>query len=222
MAMGGAATDRAGGAADIALRDGTTVGVRPACPQDAAGLRRLFEGLSAESRYLRFFSAAVDVPLVVGWAADVDQRRRGGLVAVAGPQGRIVAHAGWERERDHPERAEVALVIDDDFQRRGLGTILLGQLAVSARGRGVELLVAEVLPGNHPMIQVFRDSGFDVRVRSLPGGAAGGDPDAVDPGWAGALRRAGGAGRRGGAPQGAGAPVGGGHRRVAAAWHGRG
>jgi acetyl coenzyme A synthetase (ADP forming)-like protein len=169
MAMGGAATDRAGGAADIALRDGTTVGVRPACPQDAAGLRRLFEGLSAESRYLRFFSAAVDVPLVVGWAADVDQRRRGGLVAVAGPQGRIVAHAGWERERDHPERAEVALVIDDDFQGRGLGTILLGQLAVSARGRGVELLVAEVLPGNHPMIQVFRDSGFDVRVRSLSG-----------------------------------------------------
>ena len=169
MAMSGAATDRAGGAADIALRDGTTVQVRPACPQDATELRRLFERLSDESRYLRFFSATVDVPLVVGWAADVDQRRRDGLVAVTGPRGRIVAHAGWERERDHPERAEVALVIDDEFQGRGLGTILLGQLAVSARGKGVELLVAEVLPGNHRMIQVFRDSGFGVRVRSLSG-----------------------------------------------------
>jgi acetate---CoA ligase (ADP-forming) len=169
MGMNGATTGQAHRAADIALRDGTTVQVRPASPQDAAELRRLFEGLSEESRYLRFFSGAVDLPLVVGWAADVDHQRRDGLVAVTGPEGRIVAHAGWERERDHPERAEVALVIDDDFQGRGLGTILLGQLAESARKRGVEMFVAEVLPGNHRMIQVFRDSGFAVRTRSLPG-----------------------------------------------------
>ncbi|HZD39000.1 MAG TPA: GNAT family N-acetyltransferase, partial [Actinomycetes bacterium] len=75
----------------------------------------------------------------------------------------------WERERDRPERAEVALAIDDRFQGRGLGTILLGQLAESARRRGVELFVAEVLPNNYRMLQVFRDSGFDVRVRSRPG-----------------------------------------------------
>src|SRR6266516_7715802 len=169
MIMTGAGADQARREADVALRDGTTVHVRPARHEDAPELQRLFEGLSGESRYLRFFSGAVDVPLVVHWAADVDPPRRDGLVAVTGPRGRIVAHAGWERERDRPERAEVALVIDDEFQGRGLGTILLGQLAEGARACGIELFVAEVLPGNHRMIQVFRDSGFAVRIRSLPG-----------------------------------------------------
>src|SRR6266508_3961004 len=137
--------------------------------EDAPELQRLFEGLSGESRYLRFFSGAVDVPLVVHWAADVDYQQRDGLVALTGADGRIVAHVGWERERDRPERAEIALVIDDGFQGRGLGTIMLGQLAESARVQGVELFIAEVLPGNHRMLRVFRDSGFSVRTRSLPG-----------------------------------------------------
>jgi len=169
MPVTGAAADQAAREADVALRDGTTVHVRPARPDDAPGLRQLFEGLSEESRYLRFFSAAVDFPLVVRWAANVDYQRRDGLVAVTGPRDRIVAHAGWEREADRPERAEVALVIDDEFQGRGLGTILLGQLAESARVQGVELFVAEVLPSNHQMIQVFRDIGFGLRTHSLPG-----------------------------------------------------
>jgi acetyl coenzyme A synthetase (ADP forming)-like protein len=168
MTMAGAAADQMR-EADVVLRDGTTMRVRPACPDDAPALRRLFERLSAESRYLRFFSGAVDTALVVHWAADVDPPRRDGLVAVTGPGGCIVAHAGWERERDRPERAEVALVIDDEFQGRGLGTILLGQLAEGALARGIELFVAEVLPNNYRMIQVFRDSGFAVRIRSLPG-----------------------------------------------------
>jgi acyl-CoA synthetase (NDP forming) len=79
--------------ADVALRDGTTVHVRPACPGDAPKLQSLFERLSADSRYLRFFSASIDMPRVVNWAADVDYQRRDGLVAVTGPGERIVAHA---------------------------------------------------------------------------------------------------------------------------------
>src|SRR6266545_3654340 len=169
MIMTGAGADQARREADVALRDGTTVHVRPARHEDAPELQRLFEGLSGESRYLRFFSGAVDLPLVVHWAADVDYQQRDGLVALTGADGRIVAHVGWERERDRPERAEIALVIDDGFQGRGLGTIMLGQLAESARVQGVELFIAEVLPGNHRMLRVFRDSGFSVRTRSLPG-----------------------------------------------------
>src|SRR6266568_409011 len=169
MIMTGAGAEQARREADVALRDWTTVHVRPARHEDAPELQRLFEGLSGESRYLRFFSGAVDVPLVVHWAADVDYQQRDGLVALTGADGRIVAHVGWERERDRPERAEIALVIDDGFQGRGLGTIMLGQLAESARVQGVELFIAEVLPYNDRMLQVFRDSGFSVRTRSLPG-----------------------------------------------------
>jgi acetate---CoA ligase (ADP-forming) len=155
--------------ADVVLRDGTTVRVRPASPVDAAGIRLLFDRLSPDSRYLRFFSAAVDTALVVHWAADVDQVRKDGLVAVTGTPERIIGHAGWGRDPERPDRAEVALVLDDEFQGRGLGTILLGQLAEGARARGVEVFTAEVLPGNYRMIQVFRDSGFDARIRSVPG-----------------------------------------------------
>ena len=151
------------------LRDGTTVRVRPVRPSDAGGVEGLLRGLSEESRYLRFFSAAVDVPRMVGWATQVDRRRRDGLVATTGSSGRIVGHAGWEREAGRAERAEVALVVEDAFQGRGLGTLLLGQLAEAARGQGVELFTAQVLAGNYPMIQVFRDSGLAVRLRSAPG-----------------------------------------------------
>ena len=155
--------------ADVVLRDGSTVRVRPARPDDAPGLERMLQRLSEESRYLRFFSAVIDIPRVTAWATQIDRKWRDGLVATTGPQERIVAHAGWERDDRRPQQAECALVIDDAFQGRGLGTLLLGQLAESARERGVELFVAEVLPDNHQMVQVFRDSGFSVRISSHPG-----------------------------------------------------
>jgi acetyl coenzyme A synthetase (ADP forming)-like protein len=154
---------------DVVLRDGTTAHVRTPRPSDAPGLRRMLQELSEESRYLRFFSTAADLSRAVTWATEVDHQRSDGLVVTTGPDERIVAHAGWEREARRPERAEIAMVIDDAFQGRGIGTLLLGQLAESARARGVELFTAEVLPGNHQMIQVFRQSGFAVRIRSLPG-----------------------------------------------------
>jgi RimJ/RimL family protein N-acetyltransferase len=83
--------------------------------------------------------------------------------------GRVVGHAGFERERDHPERAEVALEIADAAQGKGLGTTLLRQLAEAARQLGIEVLDAEVLTENHKVLQVLRDCGYPVRVHSLRG-----------------------------------------------------
>jgi acetate---CoA ligase (ADP-forming) len=90
------------------------------------------------------------------------------LVAT-GADGRVVAHAGWEREPDRPERAEIAFAIADAMQPNGLGTILLGQLIEAAAQAGVAVLNAEVLPQNHRMLHVFRDSGFPLTTRTLPG-----------------------------------------------------
>ena len=81
----------------------------------------------------------------------------------------MVGHAGFERQPDHPDRAEVAFEIADAMQGKGLGTILLGQLAEAASQLGVQVLDAEVLPENHQMVKVFRDSGFPVKTHSLPG-----------------------------------------------------
>jgi L-amino acid N-acyltransferase YncA len=156
--------------ADVLLRDGSTVHVRPVRVEDAAAVEAFFKGLSPESIALRFFCGFPDLDRAVRWATEVDDQHRYGLVATSA-DGRVVAHAGWEREPDRPERAEVAFAIADAMQHKGLGTILLGQLIEAADQAGVAVLSAEVLPQNHRMIHVFRDSGFLVMTRTIPGGS---------------------------------------------------
>jgi acetate---CoA ligase (ADP-forming) len=155
--------------ADVVLRDGSTVHVRPVRAGDAAAVRAFFEGLSPESIALRFFSGFPNLEMAVRWATEVDYQRRYGLVATSGDDDLVVAHAGWERQPDRPDRAEVAFAIADAMQGNGLGTILLGQLAEAAADAGVAVLNAEVLPQNRKMVRVFRDSGFPVTTQAQPG-----------------------------------------------------
>jgi L-amino acid N-acyltransferase YncA len=154
--------------ADVALRDGSTVHVRPVRAQDAPAVRAFFEGLSPKSIALRFFCGFPDLDRAVRWATDVDQHRYG-LVATSSADGRVVAHAGWETEPDHPERAEIAFAIADATQHNGLGTILLGHLTEAADQAGVAVLSAEVLPQNQHMLHLFGDSGIPVTTHTLPG-----------------------------------------------------
>jgi RimJ/RimL family protein N-acetyltransferase len=154
---------------DVVLRDGSTVHLRPAKPSDAPAVRRLLEGLSDRSRWLRFFSLVPNLAQAVRWATDIDDGHRYGLLATAEGDRRLVGHAGFEREPDRPGRAEVALEVADAVQGKGLGAALLCQLAEAANQAGIQVLDAEVLPENHKMIRVFRDCGYPVKVHSLPG-----------------------------------------------------
>jgi RimJ/RimL family protein N-acetyltransferase len=154
---------------NVVLRDGSIVHVSPAKPADVPAVRLLLKGLSDRSRWLRFFSAAPNLAKAARWATEVDDGRRYGLVATTERDGRMVGHAGLERASDRPERAEVALEIADTMQGKGLGTVLLCQLAEAANQLGIQVLVAEVLPENRQMLQVLRDCGYPVKVRSLPG-----------------------------------------------------
>ena len=151
---------------DVVLRDGSTVHVRPVRPDDAPRIGTLYRELSAESRVLRFFSAAVDLDA----AADREARLGGayscGLVATTGTDPRLVGQASFVGGED--PCAEVAFAIAEEYQGRGLGTLLLGQLAEVAAARGIQTFEALVLPGNHRMLGVFRQSGFPVEVRSQP------------------------------------------------------
>ncbi len=156
--------------ADVVLRDGSTAHVRPVRADDADALKALFAGLSERSRYLRFFSAFPSLDPVVAWATAADSDQRGfGLVATFGADHQVVAHGAYDRGRAHPERAEVALAISDGMQGKGIGTLLLGQLAEIAAEDGVSTFDAEVLPENHEMVAVLRDSGFAVATRTVPG-----------------------------------------------------
>jgi acetate---CoA ligase (ADP-forming) len=124
-------------------------------------------GLSEDSRALRFFSASTDLIMDARAAAAADGASTYGLVAVTGADSAIVGHAEYIPYESG--RAELAFAVADAFQGRGLATILLGQLAAAAETAGITTLTAQVLPRNHRMIDVFRESGFPVEVRSRPG-----------------------------------------------------
>jgi hypothetical protein len=88
--------------ADVVLRDGSSVHVRPVRATDAPAVRAFFERLSPRSIALRFFCGFPDLDRAVSWATDADDQHRYGLVATSSADGRVVAHACWEREPDHP------------------------------------------------------------------------------------------------------------------------
>jgi acetyl coenzyme A synthetase (ADP forming)-like protein len=150
--------------ADVVLRDGSTVHLRPVCAGDEPALAELFEGLSQRSRTFRFFSAATDLKRTAAVMADVDFAGRYGLIASRGGEDRLVGHGTYLATGD--ERAEVAFAVADELQGLGLATLLLAHLAEVAQENGIETFVAEVLPENHGMVDVFRESGFPIETSS--------------------------------------------------------
>lgn len=158
---------RAQDEADVVLRDGSTVRVRSVRAGDEEAILAFLQSLSDRSIYFRFFSGGVNLRRVATWAARLDSSERFGLVATAGLDQRVVAHAMYIRADG--DRADVGIEVGDDYQGRGLGTILLGQLAEAAHDAGITIFQAEVLPSNRRMIDVLRDSGFPTETRSEPG-----------------------------------------------------
>jgi acetyl coenzyme A synthetase (ADP forming)-like protein len=151
---------------DVILRDGSTLRLRAPLGSDAEVLLEFFERLSDRSRYLRFHGFPAVSEKLVTPVVDPDWDERGALIGCL--EGRVVALANWARLRDR-RAAEVAFTVGDDYQRRGIGTRLLERLAALAAEAGIEQFVAEVLPENRNMLDVFRDVGFNA-VRELEGG----------------------------------------------------
>ena len=153
--------------ADVVLRDGSTVHLRPVRAGDEATLLGLFQGLSSSSQSFRFFSGASNLESAARIMADVDYADRYGIVATRGNDAHAVGHGTYIEAS--PGRAEVAFAVADEMQGQGLGTILLAHLAEVAQDNGITLFFAEVLPQNHRMIEVFRESGFPIETSSEPG-----------------------------------------------------
>lgn len=151
--------------AEIVLRDGSTVHVRPVRPGDRPAIRKFLDGLSLESIGFRFFGMP-SLDWAADWSVEVDYADRFALLAESGSPRAIVAHAAYVRER--ADRAEVAFLVADAWQGKGISTVLLAHLAEVAKAHAIATFTAQVLPHNHRMVQVFRESGFPVELRSTP------------------------------------------------------
>ncbi|MFG3027026.1 GNAT family N-acetyltransferase [Streptomyces sp. NPDC048253] len=152
--------------ADVVLRDGGTARIRPITVDDAERLVSFYEQVSDESKYYRFFAPYPRL-------SDKDVHRfthhdfvdRVGLAATVG--GEFIATVRYDRigadgmaASAPADEAEVAFLVQDAHQGRGVASALLEHIAAVARERGIRRFAAEVLPANNKMIKVFTDAGY--------------------------------------------------------------
>jgi acyl-CoA synthetase (NDP forming)/GNAT superfamily N-acetyltransferase len=156
------------GEVDALLSDGATVHIRPISPADADALVALHSRFSERTRYFRYFSPYPRIPARdLARFVNVDHHNREALVAQTGDQ--LIAVARYDRLAQDAGDAEVALVVEDAHQGRGVGSILLEHLAEAARANGITRFVGEVLPENRTMLRVFGQAGYEV-TREYAGG----------------------------------------------------
>ena len=142
---------------EIVLRDGARVRLRPILPEDQDRLISFYDRLSRHTAYQRFFSVMRRLP--PDWAhllANVDYQRRLALLAELGPPEapELIGVARYE-PTDREDTAEIAFVIQDGWQNRGLGTVLLTELLAAAEARGIRRFRAYVLASNARMLDLF-------------------------------------------------------------------
>ena len=146
--------------ADILLTDGGVAHLRPIKPSDAPRLVAFYDRVSPESKYLRFFAPYPRLSeRDVKRFTQVDYVDRVALIVTLGEE--MIAVGRYDRI--DKSQAEVAFLIEDAHQGRGIAQLLLEHLAQAARERGITGFVAEVLPQNRAMAQVFADAGYRMR-----------------------------------------------------------
>ncbi|WP_420111614.1 GNAT family N-acetyltransferase, partial [Pseudactinotalea sp.] len=158
--------------ADVVLRDGSTMHIRPIAGSDADALQAFHRAQSAESTYFRFFAPMERLSeRDLRRFTNVDHRQRVALVLVQpGEQhDQILAVGRFDRYEEDGDVAEVAFNVADAAQGRGLGSILLEHLAAAGRELGVRRFSADVLPSNTRMLRVFTDAGYDTSQRYADG-----------------------------------------------------
>jgi len=146
--------------ADVILRDGRAAQLRPITAEDAVAIVDFYSRVSDESKYYRFFAAYPTLTeRDVERFTQVDHHDRVAFVVTIGTD--IIAVGRYDVVS--PGEAEVAFLVEDAHQGRGLGQLLLEHLAQAGREQGVSTFVADVLPDNVRMIQVFREQGYQVK-----------------------------------------------------------
>jgi GNAT superfamily N-acetyltransferase len=143
----------------VVLDDGRRLSIRPIRADDTDRLRAMHRRHSPATIRRRFFAMLPELaPVQADRFTHVDGTDRAALVAVDAT-GELVGVARYDRFAGTKD-AEVAIVVQDDFQHHGLGTTLLNELTGYARDHGIERFIADVLMENSPMFATFADAGL--------------------------------------------------------------
>jgi GNAT superfamily N-acetyltransferase len=146
--------------ASIALRDGSRVRIRRLRDLDNELLLRGFRRLSPESRYRRFLTPTPELSeRTLRYLVEIDHRNHEALIAVDEDVGEGVGVARYVRNQARPSAAEVAVTVVDDWQGRGLGTLLLEAITMRAREEGVDTFTALMLVDNSQMMDLLQRLG---------------------------------------------------------------
>jgi RimJ/RimL family protein N-acetyltransferase len=145
----------------VTLRDGTALTLRPLQPDDMHLLWQMHQRVSATSLYYRYLHAHNPSPAELAQICDLKREEGGALVATSGRiQKQIVALAYYLVDKRQPTTAGVAFLVEDRYQGRGLGKLLLHELSRHAREHGVTTFEAAVHPSNTAMLRIIRKSGL--------------------------------------------------------------
>lgn len=148
-----------------------TVTFRALKPSDEEEMRRLFYRFSSRTVYYRYFSPINSMPHArMQSYVNIDYQSTLSLVGLVGEPGeeRIIAEGRFARYPDRPA-ADLAFVVEEDYQGRGIATALFKQLIPLARARGIETFAADVLASNRAMIRVIEKMGLKARARLAEG-----------------------------------------------------
>jgi acyl-CoA hydrolase/GNAT superfamily N-acetyltransferase len=149
------------------LNDGTEILFRPIKPTDDRPLRDMLYSLSPESIYYRFFQPLTKFSFSYRQKfVNVNPAEELALVGcVARPGGEEIVAVGRYIQEPGTSMAEVAFLVQDEWQNKGMGTHLLTFLARAARQNGLRGFRASVLRENHAMLNVFHQSGYEVQTK---------------------------------------------------------
>ncbi len=146
------------------LRDGTEIFFRPIKPTDEPALSEMMYSLSEESVRTRYMTHTMAFPhREIQRVTNIDYRQDVAIVGVVPgvSDEEIVAIAQYFLD-PKTQSAEVAFVVQDEWQRKGMGTFLLDYITQIAKQRGVKTFWAKVLPNNEPMLTIFHNSGYKI------------------------------------------------------------
>jgi RimJ/RimL family protein N-acetyltransferase len=140
------------------------VNIRQIEAEDVDRLERLFYRLSPETVYRRFFSP-VHKPnrSTLEHLATVDHADREAMVAVVDDE--IIGVARYDRVKDFPNAAEIAVVVEDAWHRHHIATVLLEALTQRAQAQGYSMFTASMLGDNQPIVSLVRALNPKTRVK---------------------------------------------------------